>query len=46
MNMLSTFAKPMHPEGWRFVAIFAVVTLVLFWLWEPPGWLGVGLTVW
>ena len=46
MTMLGTFLKPMHPEGWRFLPIFAGVTLVLFWLWEPLGWLGVGLTVW
>jgi phosphatidylserine decarboxylase len=46
MTMLGTFLKPMHPEGWRFVPIFAAVTLVLFWLWEPLGWLGVGLTIW
>ncbi len=46
MNMLDTFVKPMHPEGWRFVAIFGAVTLVLFWLWEPLGWVGLGLTVW
>jgi phosphatidylserine decarboxylase len=46
MTMLGTFLKPMHPEGWRFVAIFAAVTLILFWLWVPLGWLGTGLTVW
>ncbi|NBZ87018.1 phosphatidylserine decarboxylase [Stagnihabitans tardus] len=46
MTMLGTFLKPMHPEGWRFVPVFAAVTLVLFWLWEPLGWLGVGLTIW
>ncbi len=46
MNMMSTFVKPMHPEGRRFVAIFAAITLVLFLLWEPLGWIGVGLTVW
>ncbi len=46
MTMLGTFLKPMHPEGWRFVAAFAAVTLVLFWIWEPLGWLGLGLTVW
>jgi phosphatidylserine decarboxylase len=44
--MLSTFIKPMHPEGRRFVAIAAVVTVVLFWLAEPLGWIGLGLTVW
>lgn len=38
---------PVHKEGWRFVAIFAGVTLLLFWLglW-PLGWLGVVLTAW
>lgn len=46
MTMLETFIKPMHREGWRFVSIFAVITLVLFLIWEPLGWLGVGLTVW
>ena len=46
MRMIDTFIKPMHPEGWKFVAIFAAVTLMLFWLWQPLGWLGVGLTVW
>jgi phosphatidylserine decarboxylase len=46
MNMLDTVIKPMHPEGRRFVGIFAALTLVLFWLWEPLGWLGLGATVW
>jgi phosphatidylserine decarboxylase len=40
------FLMPLHPEGWRFVALFAVVTLLLFWLWSPLGWIGVVLTVW
>ena len=44
--MLSTFVKPMHPEGRRFVAIAAVLSLGLFLLWEPLGWLGLGVTVW
>jgi len=44
--MLSTFVKPMHPEGHKFVSIFAAITLVLFLLSEPLGWTGVGLTVW
>jgi phosphatidylserine decarboxylase len=44
--MRDTFIKPMHPEGWKFVPVFAGVTLVLFWLWQPLGWMGLGLTVW
>jgi phosphatidylserine decarboxylase len=46
MTMLETFLKPMHREGYTFVGIFAVITLVLFWIWDPLGWLGVGATVW
>lgn len=46
VSMLSTFVKPMHPEGRRFVAISAAITAVLFILWFPLGWIGVGLTVW
>ena len=46
MRMRDTFLKPMHPEGWRFVGAFAAATVVLFLVWEPLGWIGVGLTVW
>lgn len=44
--MLATFIKPMHPEGNRFVAIFAALSLVLFLVADPLGWIGVGLTIW
>jgi len=46
MKMHETFIKPMHPEGRKFVAIFAGVALLLFLLWEPLGWIGAGLTLW
>jgi phosphatidylserine decarboxylase len=46
MRMIDTVIKPMHPEGWKFLAIFAAITLVLFWIWDPLGWLGLGLTIW
>ncbi|MBZ4023405.1 phosphatidylserine decarboxylase family protein [Rhodobacter sp. TJ_12] len=46
VSMLSTFVKPMHPEGRKFVAIAAAITLVLFLIWTPLGWIGTGLTVW
>lgn len=46
MKMHETFLKPMHPEGRRFVAIFAIVTLALFLVADVLGWIGVGLTVW
>ncbi len=46
MNMLKIVAVPMHPEGQKFVAIFAVISVALAFLWEPLFWLGCGLTVW
>ncbi|WP_170386170.1 phosphatidylserine decarboxylase [Ruegeria atlantica] len=46
MRMRDTFIKPMHPEGIRFVAIFAAITVGLFLLSDILGWIGVGLTVW
>ena len=46
MDMLKTFLKPMHPEGYRFVAIFAAITLILYAIWQPLGWLGLGATIW
>ena len=46
MNMLGTFIKPMHPEGIKFVAIFAAITVGLFLVSSILGWIGVGLTVW
>jgi phosphatidylserine decarboxylase len=37
---------PIHQEGYPFIAIFALVTLILFWLWPPLGWIGIALTGW
>lgn len=45
-DMLSTVVKPIHKEGYKFIAIFAAVTVALFLIWQPLGWVGVGLTVW
>lgn len=44
--MLRHVFAPIHADGWRFIAIFAVVTLILFWIAAPLGWLGVILTAW
>lgn len=46
VSMLSTFVKPMHKEGLKFVGIFAAITLVLFLISDVLGWIGVGLTIW
>ena len=40
-------AVPVHREGWKFVAIFAVVTLMLaFFLGQTAFWIGAILTAW
>lgn len=44
--MVSTIVKPVHREGYRFIAIFAAVTVGLFFLSGVLGWIGVGLTMW
>lgn len=37
---------PISPEGYPFIGAFALVSLILFWLWTPLGWIGVVLTLW
>jgi phosphatidylserine decarboxylase len=37
---------PVHREGLPFIGIFALASLLLFWLWSPLGWIGTVMTVW
>jgi phosphatidylserine decarboxylase len=37
---------PISPEGYPFIGAFALLSLVLFWLWSPLGWLGTLATTW
>ena len=37
---------PVHREGLPFIGMFALVSLFLFWLWSPLGWLGAMATLW
>ncbi|SLN76861.1 phosphatidylserine decarboxylase [Oceanibacterium hippocampi] len=46
METLQSVMTPIHREGHRFIAIFAAVTVVLFLIAAPLGWLGVLLTLW
>jgi phosphatidylserine decarboxylase len=39
-------STPITPEGYPFIAAFAFVSAVLFWLWMPLGWVGVVVTLW
>jgi phosphatidylserine decarboxylase len=47
LDSIRSQIAPVHRAGYPFVAIFAVVTLVLFWLLPNVfGWAGVVLTAW
>jgi phosphatidylserine decarboxylase len=37
---------PINREGLPFIGIFALVSLVAFWIWTPLGWIGTVLTLW
>jgi phosphatidylserine decarboxylase len=44
--MLRQIFAPIHPDGWKFVAIGAAVTIVLWLLWAPAGWAALIVTLW
>ncbi|MCB1432455.1 MAG: phosphatidylserine decarboxylase [Alphaproteobacteria bacterium] len=47
LSSMSSVLTPIHREGYPFIAIFAGVTLILFWLGLPSlAWIAVVLTVW
>ena len=46
MSLISTVVKPVHREGYRFIAGFAVATLLVFLVSGLLGALGLLLTVW
>jgi phosphatidylserine decarboxylase len=46
MSMLDGVLVPLHRDGWKFLALFALVSLGLFFLWSPLGWAGLVLTAW
>jgi len=37
---------PIHRDGWKFVAAFLLLALLLGLLWPPLAWVGVALTAW
>jgi phosphatidylserine decarboxylase len=47
LNTITSVLAPIHRDGMKFVAAFAAVTLILFWIgWPPLAWIGVILTIW
>ena len=45
-NSIRAQIPPIHPEGYPFIGVFALVSLILFWVWTPLGWIGTALTLW
>lgn len=46
LSMADYVVPRIHREGWPFIGLFAVVSVLLAWLWSPLGWIGLILTVW
>ena len=46
INSVRSQLSPIHPEGYPFVGGFALVSLVLLWLWPPLGWIATFATLW
>jgi phosphatidylserine decarboxylase len=46
INSIRSQLSPIHPQGYPFVGVFAVVTVVLFWLWAPLGVVAAIATAW
>src|SRR3977135_1070639 len=46
VNSIRSQLVPIHREGYPFVGTFALVSLILFLVWAPLGWIGTVLTIW
>lgn len=46
LDSVRSLIVPIHKEGYVFIGIAAVASLVLGQLWEPFGWIGLILTLW
>jgi phosphatidylserine decarboxylase len=44
--VLRRVLAPLHPDGFKFVAVGVVATLLLFLLWVPAGWAAAVVTLW
>ena len=46
VNSIRSQFAPVHSEGYPFIGGFALISLILFWIWTPLGWAGVVMTAW
>ena len=45
-SLLDNVLVPIAREGWPFIAIFGLVSLILYFVYAPLGWIGLVLTLW
>jgi phosphatidylserine decarboxylase len=46
INSIRSQIAPIHPQGYPFIGGLALVSLILFWVWTPLGWIGAAITAW
>jgi len=46
INSVRSQLAPIHREGYPFIGGFALLSLVLFLVWSPLGWIGTVMTLW
>ena len=45
-SLLDNVLIPIAREGWPFIAIFGLASLILYFVYAPLGWIGLVLTLW
>ena len=45
-SLLDNVLVPIAREGWPFIAIFGLVSLILYFVYAPLGWIGLIVTLW
>ena len=45
-SLLDNVLVPIAREGWPFIAIFGLISLILYFVYAPLGWIGLVLTLW
>lgn len=46
VETIKSVLVPIHPAGWMFIAIFALVSLLFTMMWTALGWIGLIATAW
>ena len=45
-SLLDNVLVPIAREGWPFIGIFGLISLILYFVYAPLGWIGLVLTLW